>query len=67
MKERGVSLRNGDGVREKGIGHDLVPIGYLDIDRQIWFETALVFKVVFLFIKISFLDIVFCRNRLGLC
>ena len=52
MKERSVSLRNGDGVWEKGNSHDLVPIGCLGIDRQIWFETALVWKVVLLFIKI---------------
>ena len=67
MKERSVSLRNDDGVREKGIGHDLVPIGCLGIDRQIWFETASVWKAVSLFIKIVFLEIVICRNRLGLC
>ena len=60
-------MRNGDGVREKGIGHDLVLIGCLGIDRHIWFETALVWKVVFLFIKIVFLEIVLCCNQLGLC
>ena len=56
MKERSVSLRNGDDVQEKGISHDLVPIGCLGIDRQVWFETALVWKMVLLFIKLVFRD-----------
>jgi hypothetical protein len=67
MKERNVKLRNGDDVQEKGTGHDLVPIGRLSVDGQIWFETVSVWKVEFSFIEIGFLEIVLCRNRLGLC
>ena len=36
MKKGNVCLRNGNGVREKKIGRDLVPIW----SRQIWFEVA---------------------------
>jgi len=67
MRGRNISLENGDGLQEKRIGHDLVPIGCLGIDRQIWFETASVWKVVFLSIKIGLLEVVLCRNRLGFC
>ena len=67
MRGRNISLENGDGVQEKRIGHDLVTIGCLGIDRQIWFETASVWKVVFLSIKIGLLEVVLCRNRLEFC
>jgi len=67
MKERNVKLGNGDDMQGKGIGRDLVPIGRLSVDGQIGFETVSVWKVVFLFMKIGFLEIVLCRNRLGLC
>ena len=67
MRGRNISLENGDGVQEKRTGHDLVTIGCLGIDRQIWFETASVWKVVFLSIKIGLLEVVLCRNRLGFC
>ena len=40
MKKGNVSLRNGNGVREKKIGRDLVPIRCLGINGQIWFEVA---------------------------
>ena len=40
MKGRNVKLGNGDDMQGKGIGCDLVPIGRLNVDGQIGFETV---------------------------